>query len=160
MSQRFSVEPSTMSNHTPQSIAIEPDDYHAQHLGTLSDGRQFFLTTPFEPAIGGSPGCEYIALYIFDIAGKLIEARVDNLGPRATMSEHTRQALLNQYLQALGTVTLERIEVQPFAIKRFGITFGLVARETEAEGDSWTVEAQPGNYMAFFEPWDTGEYDT
>ena len=24
----------------------------------------------------------------------------------------------------------------------------------------WAVEMMPGNYMAFFEPWDSGEYDT
>jgi len=24
----------------------------------------------------------------------------------------------------------------------------------------WAVELQPGNYMAFFEPWDSGDYDT
>jgi hypothetical protein len=24
----------------------------------------------------------------------------------------------------------------------------------------WAVEVQPGNYMAFFEPWDSGDYDT
>ncbi len=24
----------------------------------------------------------------------------------------------------------------------------------------WAVELQPGNYMAFFEPWESGDYDT
>jgi hypothetical protein len=26
--------------------------------------------------------------------------------------------------------------------------------------DCCAVEVQPGNYMAFFEPWDSGDYDT
>jgi len=41
-----------------------------------------------------------------------------------------------------------------------GTKFGLVLREPEEEADPWAVEMQPGNYMAFFEPWDSGEYDT
>jgi hypothetical protein len=30
----------------------------------------------------------------------------------------------------------------------------------EDEDDEWAVEMQPGNYMAFYEPWDSGDYDT
>jgi len=63
-------------------------------------------------------------------------------------------------LQSLGKVSLERIEVAPFSIERFDTTFGLVLRHPEEDGDPWAVEVQPGNYMAFFEPWDSGEYDT
>ena len=46
------------------------------------------------------------------------------------------------------------------AIERFDTTFGLVARPPEDDDDVWAVELQPGRYMAFFEPWDSGEYDT
>lgn len=53
-----------------------------------------------------------------------------------------------------------RIEVKPFAIEMAGIIFGLVPREPEDEGDVWAVELLSGNYMAFFAPWDSGEYDT
>jgi len=150
----------TVIDDAPELLAIEPDDHHAQHVGTLSDGRQFLLTTPFEPAIGTSPGCEYIALYVFNESGELAEAKVGRIGPRSNTTDQTRQTLLSQWLLDLGGITLERIEVKPFAIERFGITFGLVPREPEDEDGSWTVEAQPGNYMAFFEPWDSGEYDT
>ena len=33
-------------------------------------------------------------------------------------------------------------------------------RAPESEDDGWWVELQPGNYMAFHEPRDSGEYDT
>lgn len=148
-----------MSNGASDIIAIEPDDYHAEHVGKTSDRRQFFLTTPFKPAIAGNPGCEFIALYVFDADGLLIDSRIESLGPRATMNEEARQSLIEGWLRDLGEITLDRIEVRPFSIERFGMIFGLVAKEPE-EGDSWTVEAQPGNYMSFFEPWDSGEYDT
>ena len=63
-------------------------------------------------------------------------------------------------LASLGDASFERVEVAPFGIERFGLEFGLVARAPEDEDDEWAVEMQPGNYMAFFEPWDSGEYDT
>jgi hypothetical protein len=67
---------------------------------------------------------------------------------------------LDQRLSELGPIVYCRIEVQPFAIERFGTTFGLVPRSPEDKDDSWWVEMQPGNYMDFHEPWDSGEYDT
>ncbi len=149
-----------MTNGPPTLIAIDHDDYHAEHVGTTLDGRQFFLTAPFEPAIGGGKGGEFIALYLFDRTGNLIAAQIEDLGPRATMDHAKRESLRDQWLRDLGKVQYERICVAPFAIERFGTTFGLVLREPEEEGDPWAVEVQPGNYMAFFEPWDSGMYDT
>ncbi len=151
-----------MPEGAPDLVAIDRDDYHAKHVGRTEDGRQFFLSTPFEPAseVGASDGGEFVALYLFDAAGKLLEARLDEFGPRATMNDDERRRVYQQCLQELGDITFERIEVAPFAVERFGTTFGLVPREPECEDDQWSVEAQPGNYMAFFEPWDSGDYDT
>ena len=149
-----------MDTDPPGIIAINEDDYHAEHVGRTADGRQFFLTTPFEPALGGQQGGEYVALYLFDDAGKLLEAIIDDFGPRAALDNKKRREVYDQRLSDLGEVTLERIEVAPFAVQRFGTTFGLVLRQPEGEEDPWAVEAQPGNYMAFFEPWDSGDYDT
>jgi hypothetical protein len=149
-----------MSKSRPDIIAIEHDDYHAKHIGWTTDGRQFILTTPFEPAIGGKVGGEFIALYIFSTDGKLLEAKIDELGPRATMNKDKARELYQQRLKELGEVRFSRIEVAPFSVLRFGIEFGLIVREPEDEEDVCAVEMQPGNYMAFFEPWDSGEYDT
>jgi hypothetical protein len=149
-----------MPDGRPYIIAIEHDDYHAKHIGSTVDGRQFILTTPFEPAIGSKSGGEFIALYIFDTDGKLVEAKIDELGPRATMDKDKARSLYEKRLNELGDARFGRVEVAPFSIKRFGTEFGLVLREPEDEDDAWAVEMQPGNYMAFFEPWDSGEYDT
>jgi len=142
----------------PARIAIEPDDGHAEFVGRTEDGRQFFLTTPFEPASGSgvSDGNEFVALYLFDADGALIEATIDALGPRAAMDMASRRTLMDERLRALGEVSIERIEVAPFAVERFGTTFGLIPREPDFEA----VEMMPGNYMCFFPPWDSGEYDT
>lgn len=149
-----------MKEGYPEKIAIDPDDYHAEHVGKTSDGRQFILTTPFEPAVAGKIGNEFVALYLFDSEGKLLEAKIEDFGPRATLDDKRRKELHDRWLEELGETIPERIEVAPFSVHRFGTVFGLVVREPEDEADVWAVEMQPGNYMAFFEPWDSGEYDT
>jgi hypothetical protein len=148
-----------MVDGPPKTIAIDPDDYHAQHVGHTADGRQFFLTTPFEPAIGGRAGSEFVAMYLFDATGKLLEARIDDFGPRAVQDREKRQ-VFEQRLRELGNVTFQRIQIAPFAVERFGTIFGLILRPSEQEAGGWWVEVEPGNYMAFHEPWDSGEYDT
>jgi hypothetical protein len=149
-----------MSDAPPEIIAIDADDYHARHVGHTADGRQFFLTTPFTPAMGGSAGCEYVALYTFDKRGRLLDSQIESFGPRATAKAEEISDRYDALLASLGKVTLDRIEVAPFKIERCGTEFGLVLREPEEEDDVWAVEVQPGNYMAIFEPWDSGEYDT
>lgn len=149
-----------MQEGPPELIAINHDDYHAKYIGIASDGSQFFLTSLFEPAIGGSPGCEYVALFKFDPAGRLIDSRIENFGPRDQMDEGARTALRDRWLEELGEVNFERIEVAPFSVEKFGTSFGLIVREPEDEDDEWAVELQPGDFMAFFEPWDSGDYDT
>jgi hypothetical protein len=144
----------------PKIIAIDHDEYHASHIGRLLDGRQFFLTTPFIPAVDGSAGREFIAVYLFDERGRFLEARIDDMGTRAELDEQRGRRTFEQRLAELGTVEYARIEVQPFEVERFGTTFGLVPRPPEEDDDDWWVEVQPGNYMAFHEPWDSGEYDT
>jgi hypothetical protein len=151
-----------MTKGPPALIAIDRDDQCARHVGRMLDGRQFFITAPFVPALDGE-GREFIALYLFDQQGNLLEARIDDLGPRAQVDRARANQLYKNRLIEIDRVKLGRIVVRPFEVERFGVTFGLVPRPPEDpddEGDGWWVEAQPGNYMAFHEPWDSGEYDT
>ena len=110
--------------------------------------------------MGDESGREFLAVYIFDPNGKLVEARIDDLGPCSALDRDQSRKLLEQRMSELGPFDYVRILVQPFAIERFGTTFGLVPRAPEGEDDNWWIELQPGNYMAFHEPWDSGEYDT
>jgi hypothetical protein len=150
----------SMQEGAPKLIALNHDDYHAEFVGRTADGRQFLLTTPFEPALGSAQGSGFVALYLFDAKGKLLEAKVEDFGPRKTLDHERRIEVRDRWLKELGELSYARIEVAPFAIERFGTTFGLVPREPEEEDDPWAVEMLPGNYMAFFEPWDSGDYDT
>jgi hypothetical protein len=143
-------------------IPIAHDDHHASRIGRLEDVRQFFVTTPFVPALGSDAGREFVAVYLFDADGALLEARIDDLGPRAEVDEDAAHELLEKRTAELGELSYEDIEVQPFSVQRFGTTFGLIARPPDEDDDDdshWSVEMHPGNYMAFFEPWD-GDYDT
>ena len=144
-----------MSEGKPELVAIDHDDYHAQHIGITQEGLQFFLTTPFEPG-----GCEYIALFKFDKKGNLVDSDIESLGVRGSFSEEEARKKYSSKLDSLGDVNYQRIEVKPFSVKYDDADIGLISREPEDEDDIWAVELLPGNYMAFFEPWDSGEYDT
>lgn len=143
----------------PRRIAINHDDYHARYVGRLTDGRQFFVTQPFVAATDEHPGCEYLAVYVFAADGRLLEARIDDLGPRATLDQGAAAEILGRRLQELGEIAFEAIEVEPFEIERDGVKFGLISTPPEDEDDQWCVILEPGNCMAFYPPWD-GNYDT
>jgi hypothetical protein len=134
-----------MADDFPNRIAINNDDYHAEHVGRTADGRPFILTTPFEPTVAGREVNEFVALYVFDGDGKLLEAKIESFGLRDALDDLKRREVHDRWLHELGEVTFDRIEVAPFAIERFGTTFGLVLRGPEEDDDPWAVEMQPGN---------------
>ena len=81
--QRMGVRfPAVRPSNVPERIPIAHDDYHASRIGRLKDGRQLFVTTPFIPALGSNPGREFVAVYLFDSSGALLEARIDDLEQR------------------------------------------------------------------------------
>src|ERR1043166_6970259 len=124
-----------MRQPPPKLIAIDHDDYHASHVGCTADGGQFFLTTPFVPAMSGNAGREFVALFLFNAKGQFREARIDDLGARAAFDEERARSVFEQRLAELGPVNYCRIEVRPFQVERFGTTFGLVPRPPEEEDD-------------------------
>lgn len=60
-------------------------------------------------------------------------------------------------LAALGKYVLEPIEVEPFTQKVEGVTFGWVVDKFEGE---YSINIEPGNFIAYYEPWDGLTYDT
>lgn len=145
----------------PTRIAINRDDYHAKHVGHTADGRQFFLTQPFDPGTYGADDARvFVALYLFDRQGRFLHAEIDAFADRDQNDRAAIRAAYQRRLQQLGSVTFDRIEVEPFAVERFGTTFGLIIREPTSGDETWWVTAEPGDYMAFSAPWDCGLYDT
>ncbi|MEZ5974984.1 MAG: hypothetical protein R3E96_09135 [Planctomycetota bacterium] len=129
-----------------------------EHIGHTQDGRQFFLTTPFEPAIEGSAGCEYIALYLFD-AGRAIARGSGSIGlARAPNFDRDAARAATEALGFARQGDPRGISASP-CVERFGTEFGLIPRDCEHPDDVPAVILMPGDYMAFFEPWE-GYYDT
>jgi hypothetical protein len=151
-----------MTSQPPKLVALDHDDYAAEFVGRTADGRQFFLTTPFIPAFleRGNPGREFLALYVFDDAGALLSATIDDCGPRATLDHPARVRRREELLASLGELKYGRVQVAPFRIERFGVEFGFITQPPEESGESWSVIVEPGNYMCFWPPWLSGKYDT
>jgi hypothetical protein len=155
----------------PEKFPILHDDYHAKYTGRLADGSQFFLSSAFDPAIGGGVRREFVVLYLFNSNGALYDDRIDELGPlwegvrgrvpvgNKLPANDVIDRTIEQRLAELGEFTFGDIEIRPFEIERFGLRFGFIAMAPEEEGEDWCVEFHPGNFMAFYPPWD-GEYDT
>ena len=155
-----------MARHAPKLIRINHDDYRAKYIGRTADKRQFFLTNPFIPKLGDNAGREFLALYIFDAKGDLLEAKVNDLGERESnilpgqkLDIETAGELIKKLLAELGKFTFRDIKIAPFRIERFGTEFGLFAWAPEEPDDDWYVTVEPGDYMCFYPPWD-GDYDT
>jgi hypothetical protein len=149
-----------MKKGPPKTFVIAHDDYKARYVGRTADGRQFFLTNPFVPAMGGNPGREFLALYLFDKDGSLLDARIEDLGSRAELDEDAARARQAALLTSLGPVTFREIKVAPFKVDRFGVEFGFIPQPPDEPDEDWSVIVEPGNYMCFWPPWTSGEYDT
>ena len=168
LKQKLLVEPLSLKenkmpsnqNSYPMSITINPDDYHAKHVGRTKDGLQFFLTEPFFFDRNRLAVIEYVALYIFRNDGELFSHNIVKLGQRGEISEDHRARICNELLNTLVDTSITKIKVKAFSVEREGIKFGLIPREPDGDEDKLSVELLPGNYMAFFEPWDSGVYDT
>ena len=99
-------------------------------------------------------------MQVFDKGGNLQSATIDDLGPRAGMDIAARLARRDALLASLGEVKYQRIKVAPFRIEMFGVEFGFIARPPEEPDEDWCVTVEPGDYMCFWPPWTSGDYDT
>jgi hypothetical protein len=149
-----------MNENAPELITINNDDYHAEFVGRTVDNKQFFLTIPFIPESSNEEGREFVALYLFSSDGKLLEAKIDDLGTREEMDDEYRETLFQNRIEELGEVSYEPIIIAPFRVEKFNTEFGLIAHEPEEEDEDWWATFEPGNVMAFYPPWDSGDYDT
>lgn len=155
-----------MPKFAPKLIKINHDDYHAKYVGRTGDKRQFFLTNPFVPKMGGNDGREFLALYIFDTDGNFLEAKIEDLGVRESevlrlqkLDIDYADSIVQTWLGELGKISFRNIKVAPFSVEKFGVDFGLIVHSPEEPDEDWYVTVEPGDYMCFYPPWD-GDYDT
>ena len=138
----------------PKTFLIIHDDYHADRIGKLPDGTQFFVSETFVPARDEDGGGEYLSVFVWEADGRFREARIDNFGPRATMDKDLARSKHEERMNELAGAVFCDILVSPFSVQHDGAEFGFIPQE-----ETGGIELQPGNSMAFFPPWD-GYYDT
>ena len=153
-----------MTGGAPDRITIVPDDYHVPYAGTAEDGRLFFLSEElFDLGQAGPESArQFVAVFLWKADGEFDEVRVDVVDrvegiPPMQAVPAGADGLVASRLAELGDYQLEPIEVAPFSTEVDGVTFGFVAQEIDG---MWSVNVQPGDFIAYYEPWDGLEYDT
>jgi hypothetical protein len=137
------------------------EDDHTHYIGKYAEGNQFWACDSFvftqRPVPEGENWenyrREYALLYLFDKDGNLLNAAHHFAGTTNDI-QFDITSKIEEMISELGEYEFCDIEVKPFSIKIDGYTFGLIPNES-----SEMIELQPGNTIAFGEPWD-GEYWT
>jgi len=145
----------------PDRFTIIPDDYHVPYAGTAEDGRRFFLSE--ELFVPGDQGPAYVGLFLWNADGTFDEVRVDEVSragglPPGQAGPAGIEDLVDARLAELGDYVLGPIEVEPFSKEVDGVTFGWVV--TQGESGNYNVNIEPGDFIAYFAPWDGLIYDT
>ena len=144
---------------TPERIRIVPDDYHVPYAGTAVDGRRFYLS---DEVFDYPSGRQFVAVFLWRATGEFDELRVDvverteGIPPAQAVPSRDTGAVAAR-LSELAPYVVEPIEVAPFEKKWDGVRFGFV--EVEIGGHP-QVHIEPGNFIAYYAPWDGEEYDT
>jgi hypothetical protein len=161
-SDLMAADRSTFPPGTPERLTIIPDDYHVPYAGITGDGKQFFLS---DELFGGDSQTttSFIGLFLWNADGSFESVEVDavrrpdGVPPMQAASAGSEEAMALA-ITKLGDYVLQPITVEPFTIDVQGITFGIVPEDIGDEQISITV--QPGDFIAYYEPWDGEEYDT
>ncbi len=146
-------------DRAPERFTIVPDDYHVPYAGTAEDGRKFFLSEElFSPA-----GTAYVGLFLWKADGTFEEVRADKVSrrkglPPGQAGPAGAATVLDARLAELGDYVLEPITVEPFTETVDGVTFGW--KVGQDDDGTYYINIEPGNFIAYYKPWDGLEYDT
>lgn len=143
--------------NAPIRIRIVPDRYHVPYAGTAGDGRRFFLSQELFES-----DRQFVGVFLWTADGEFDELRVDEVArarnvPPGMAGKSRAKDVVNARLAELEPITRERISVSPFEAHWDGVRFGFVEREVDGTP---TVCVEPGDFIAYYSPWDGREYDT
>jgi len=149
-------------DHTtgPKSVRMMSDDYHLEHFGETQDGKLVWIGYQHNWNHKTGETIDYIFKFIFDKTGKLVASDIRTIGVRGQYDVDQQRLEFSDLLAADVISTPASVMIQTFSVLHDGIEFGLIVREPEEDEDIWCVEFMPGNTMAFFKPFDSGDYDT
>lgn len=143
----------------PSRFTIRPDDYHVPYAGTAEDGRRFFLSQElFVPG-----GAAYVGLFLWHHDGsfdrvEVVEVRRPRGLPPGQAGAAGSQHLVDRTLAELGDYRLEPVDVEPFLTTVDGVRFGWQAGHYD-DGTAY-LNIEPGDFIAYYAPWDGRDYDT
>jgi hypothetical protein len=142
----------------PERFTIVPDDYHVPYAGTAGDGRKFFLSEELF-----ADDSAYVGVFLWHADGTFDEVRVDAVAqprglPPGQAGPAGAERLIAARLAELGDYVLEPIEVEPFTQDVDGTTFGW--NVDRYEDGTYFINIEPGDFIAYYAPWDGLGYDT
>lgn len=153
-------EPAGRTEETrPTRFTIRPDDYHVPYAGKAGDGRLFFLS---EELFDYGKDESYVGLFLWNPDGTFDELKVDVVPrpkglPPGQAAPAGAEELVEKRLEELGSYKLQPITVEPFVRTVGGVEFGW--QVTEYDG-TYNINIAPGDFIAYYAPWDGFEYDT
>lgn len=147
------------SLHT-EAILMTTDDYHLKHFGKADDGLILWMGSQLKYDKKDQDTTDYIFKFLFDTSGELVSSDIQTVGARKVIKPEIFSNRLNALISANAILGPASAMIKTFTVIHEGIEFGLIPRVPEDDEDVWAVEFMPGNTMAFFEPFDSGDYDT
>ncbi len=150
-----------------QKILLIPDRYHLIDVGQLNNGNNYWIDVQLNSE--GMDTRDFLATYIFDKAGKLIDSDITDLGLRSNPNAVPAKDAIRRQKSKIGVRRTgifgrksKSFWVQPFSVTAHGLVFGLVVREPEEDDEEMPpmVDAMPGRTLVFYPPWEDGQYDT
>jgi hypothetical protein len=147
----------------PERFTIVPDDYHVPYAGTAEDGRRFFLSDElFEFEDQDDETTSYVGLFLWNPDGTFSDLEVDPVPrtadlPPAQAGHADAESIVQRRLAELGAYALEPITVEPFTRTLDGVEFGWQVEEYEG---TYSIDIAPGDFIAYYAPWDGLDYDT
>ncbi len=150
-----------------QKIRLIPDSYHLTNVGQLDNGNNYWIDVQLIPERRDTR--DFVATYIFDDDGTLIDSEIINLGLRSDPNALRVKDVIAQQRSKIGVRKAgifggksESFWVKPFSVRAYDVDFGLVVREPEADNPDRppVVDAMPGWTLMFYPPWEDGGYDT
>ena len=151
------------SGGAPDRFTIRPDDYHVPYAGTAEDGHKFFLSDElFTTGGSGGAGAAYVGLFLWRPDGTFDEVHVHTVPrprglPPAQASSAGRKDIVESELAGLGDYVLEPIRVEPFTTDVDGVSFGW---EVDRYAGTYFIRVVPGDFIAYYAPWDGRDYGT
>jgi hypothetical protein len=137
-------------------VRLIRDWYHLKHIGQTQDGLFCWICGQL------NAGRDFVATYIFDSEGVLVEYDIIDLGRRGAPDELSARRVIKEQKVRFGFRKTSDFWIYPFAIEAHDTVFGLVERVPEPgeQQEFQLIDALPGWTLMFYPPWEEGRYDT